>query len=99
MLSFLTDELVWALTREREDEARALRKAGVRLHPGPPQLQVRGGHHVQTPALEPDPVARLVLDGAPRDPREAALHGLDGVRRAEELLDVGFAKVERHGAG
>ncbi len=31
--------------------------------------------------------------------REAALDDLDGIGRAEQLLDVGFAKVERHWAG
>jgi len=54
---------------------------------------------VEPPGLQPEPVPWLVLDDAPGDAREAGLHRLDGVGRGEELLDVGFAKVERHGAG
>ena len=84
---------------EREDEARPLREAGVGLHAGTVELEVGRCHHVQAPSLEPEPVARLVLHRSARDAREAPLDRLDGVRRAEELLDVGFAKVERHGAG
>ena len=84
---------------ERDDEARALREADVGLDPGAPELEVGGGHDVQPACLEPEPAARLQLDRPARHAREAGLHRLDGLGRAEELLDVGFAKEERHGAG
>ena len=69
------------------------------MTPGALELPVGGRHDVQPPVLQPEPAARLVLDDAPGDAREAGLHRLDGVGRGEELVDVGFAKVERHGAG
>ena len=63
------------------------------------KLEIGRGHDVQPPAFEPDPAPRLQLDRTARDPREAPLDDLDGVRRAEELFDIRFAKVERHWAG
>ena len=84
---------------ERDHEPRALGKPDVGLDPGALELPVGGRHDVQPPGLQPEPAARLVLDDAPGDSREAGIHRLDGVGRSEELLDVGFAKVERHGAG
>ena len=49
--------------------------------------------------LEPEAVTGLELDRAARHAAEARIDDLDGVGRTEELLDIGFAKEERHGAG
>ena len=48
--------------------------------------------------LQTEPETRPVLDGAARDPREARLDRLDGVAGREQLVDLGLAEVERHGA-
>ena len=84
---------------ERHDEARALGEAPIGLEAGDPELEVGGGHHVQQAFGQAEPEARPVLDRPAGNAGEAALDGLDGVRRREELLDVGFAEIERHGAG
>ena len=50
------------------------------------------------PVLESEPVARPVLDrtGAPCR-RKRRLDRLERVRRRQQLGDVGFGQVERHG--
>ena len=62
-------------------------------------LEVGGRHHVEQAIGQAEPEPRPVLDDAARHAGEAALHRFDGVLRREELLDVGFAEIERHGAG
>ena len=84
---------------EREDEPSPLREAHIRLYSGAAKLEIGRGHHVQAPALEPDPAARLQLDHPARHPREAGVDDLDCISRAEKLLDVGFAQEERHRSG
>jgi hypothetical protein len=54
---------------------------------------------VQEAFVEAEPETRPPFDGPAREAAEAPLHRLDRVGRGEELLDVGFAEVERHGAG
>jgi hypothetical protein len=49
--------------------------------------------------LEPEPEPRPVLHRSASDALEASLDHLDRLGRAEELFDVGFSQVERHGAG
>jgi hypothetical protein len=90
------EELGSVRGEERHDEAGALREPDVRLDTAPAELEVGGGHHVQPAVLEPEPEPRLVLHDPARQAGEASLHRVHRVRRAEELLDVGFTKVERH---
>ena len=90
------EELGTVGSEQRHDELGALREADVRLEPGDPELEVRGGHDVQEAGLEPEPVARAVLDDATRNSPEAGLDRLDGVGRRQKLVDIGLAQVERH---
>jgi hypothetical protein len=84
---------------ERDEEARPLGEADVGLQTGNTELEVGGCQHVEQALGHTEPKARTVLDRPARDAREAPFDGLDGVLRREELLDVGFAEIERHGAG
>ena len=61
------DELGRVGAEEEDDEARAVAKAGVDLRARVAELEVGGGHDRERSALEPQPVARPVLD-APRPP-------------------------------
>ncbi len=82
---------------ERDEEPHAGLEPGVALETGDPELEVGGGHDVELPFLEPEAVARAVLDHAAGKPLEARLDRLHRVGRREERFDVGFAQVERHG--
>jgi hypothetical protein len=84
---------------QRDDEARALGEACVGLQPRDAELEVGRCHDVQEALVEAEPEPRAALDRAAREAAEAPIHRLDGVRRGQKRLDVGFAKVERHGAG
>ena len=84
---------------QRDDEARPLGEPDIGLQAGDAELEVGGRHHVEQAIGQAEPEPRPVLDGAARHAGEAPLHRLDGVLRREELLDVGFAEIERHGAG
>jgi hypothetical protein len=86
-------------SEEGDDEARAFGEAHVCLHARPAKLEVGGSHHVQAPVLQPEPKPRPILDRSAGEAPEAGLDDLDGLGRAEELLDVGFAQEERHGGG
>ena len=90
------DELRRVGTEEQDHKAGALAEAGVDLRAREHELEVDGGHHGERPVLEPQPVARPVLDPARGHAAEARLDRLDGVRRGEEPGDVGLGQVERH---
>ena len=76
------DELGRVGAEEEDDEARAVAEAGVDLRARVAELEVGGGHDRERALLEPEPVARPVLDAPGRQPPEARLDRLDRVRRA-----------------
>ena len=85
---------------EREDVARALGEARVGLDAGALELEIGGGHDVQPAVARARGDSAARFSTAPRAMRakqpstaSTASAGL------QELLDVGFAEVERHGAG
>jgi hypothetical protein len=82
---------------EHDHESDAFGTAGVRLHAGKPALVVHRGHHRQEPALEPDPVARDVLDRAGLEPQERVLDRGDRLGRREQPADVGLCQREGQG--
>ena len=54
---------------------------------------------MQEAAFEADSEAGTVLDAAASHACEALLDGRYGVGGREQLLDVGFAQIERHAGG
>ena len=82
---------------QHEHELRAARAGGVRLHAGDAEAEVGGRHHGQPAFLEPQPVARAVLDLARCLPAERSLDRLEGVADREDRLDVLLGQVQRHG--
>ena len=85
--------------KQRDEEARALAEAHVGLEARDPELEIGRGQDMKQALGQADSEARAVLDHTLRQAREAALHRLDGVLGCQELLDVGFAEIEGHGAG
>ena len=82
---------------EHDHEASALPESRVRLHAGEPKLQIGRGQDVQETLRKPQTDSRSVVHLSTCQAREASLHGLDGVLRREQGLDVRLPKVERHG--
>ena len=87
------------LSQMPHEEARALAEAHVGLEARDPELEIGRGQDVEQALGQAESEARAILDHTLRQAREAALHRLDGVLGREELLDVGFAEIEGHGAG
>jgi hypothetical protein len=83
---------------ERDHDARLAAEGRVRLQPGDAEVEVGGRHDVEDALVEPKPEPRPVLDPPLRDSLEAGFDGLHRVFRREQLVDVGFAQVEGHGA-
>ena len=82
---------------QHEHELHAARAGGVRLHAGDAEAEVGGRHHGQPAVLEPQPVARAVLDLARRLPPKRSLDRLERVADREDRLDVLLGQVQRHG--
>jgi len=82
---------------ENDDEPGAFRQAHVALQPGDSQLEVGRRHDVQEPPGETDAKPRPVFREPGGQACEAPLDGLDGVLGREQLVDLRFPQVERHG--
>ena len=93
------DELRRVGAEEEDDEARAVAEARVDLRSRVAELEIGGGHDRERSFLEPEPVARPVLDAARRHAPEAGLDRLHCVGRREELGDVllGRGRAAHHG--
>lgn len=81
---------------QHRHETRTCAKAGVGLQPGRAELEVCGRQDVETPIVEGEPEAGMILDDARGEAGKAPLHRIDRVGRREERIHVGLAKVERH---
>ncbi len=83
---------------EADDERRTVRRRGVELPTGEPELAV-GSRHVGERALgQAQPAPRGDLDVARRHPPKARLDGIDRGGRREQSCDVGLGQVQGHGA-
>ncbi len=91
------NELVRCGAEEQHDEVRAASTGRVDLRAGEAELEIRRGHHRERAVVEPEPVARPVLDRAGRQPPEARLDRVDGLVRRQQRIDVGLGEIERHG--
>ena len=85
---------VSAALEEHDDEGGAVAGRRVRLHARQPALAVDGRHHGERAAVEPDAVARHVLDLAGGEPAERVLDRLDRVRGREQPGDVGLGELK-----
>ncbi len=90
------DELGRVGAEEEDGEARTVAEAGVDLRACVAELEVGGGHDRERSLLEPEPVARTVLDAPRSHPPEARLDRVDGVGRREQLRHVGLGQIQRH---
>ncbi len=91
------DELGRVGAEEENDEARAVAEAGVDLRAGVAELEIGRRHHGKRSLLQPEPVARPVLDRAGRHAPEARLDRLHRIGRREELGDFRLGDKEGHG--
>ena len=80
---------------EHDDERRPPGQPRVRLHPGEAELAVDRRHHREGAVLQPQPLARPVLDLAGGESPEAALDGFERVGRRQQRADVRFRQIER----
>ena len=80
-----------------EHELHTAGAGGVRLHAGDAEAEVGGRHHGQPAVLEPQPVARTVLDLSCRLPPKRSLDRLESIADLEDRLDVLLGQVEGHG--
>ncbi len=90
------DQLRPAGVEEDDDEPRAVGEGRVRLDAGVAQLEVGGRHHGEPAALEPEPEAGPVLDGAAGEAPERPLDGGQRIGRRQERVHVRLGEVERH---
>ena len=90
------DELGRVRAKEEDGETRPVAEAGVDLRARVAELEVGGGHDRERSFLEPEPVARSVLDAPRGHAAEARLDRLHGVGRREEPGDVLLAQIEGH---
>ena len=97
---------VWiGLNEPTEDEFDAVRREfdlhelavedAIKAHQRP-KLEVGGGHHRERSLLEPEPIARPVLDAPRSHSAKARLDRLDRVGRREQVRDVVLGQIERH---
>ena len=82
---------------QHEHEPRPAGAGGVRLHTGDAEAEVNGRHHGEPAVLEPQAVARAILDLSCRQPAKRSLHRLERVADREDRLDVLLGQVQRHG--
>ena len=90
------DELRRVGAEEEDDEASTLGEACIHLRACVTELEIGRRHHREGAALEPEPVARPILDASRRQTSEARLDRLDRVGRSEQFRDVLLREIEGH---
>ena len=90
------DELGALRVEDAHDERRAVRRRRIELPASETEPAV-GGRHVRERALrQAKPAARRDLDLSRRHSLEARLDDIDRRARLDEVVDIGFAEIERH---
>ena len=82
---------------ETDDEQSAFGKGRIDLRPGQAEPEIGGGHVRKRSVVEAQAAAWGRFHLARPHPPQAALDCIDGLRRADERLDIGLFEVERHG--